>query len=372
MNHDKKILYGFGASFFGALLLTLLLGNELAQRTALAAIAALSCALSMLLIKKRSILKIEKWQVSWFFPVIGLIAVAFYYLLSVPFGVILQKNTAIGLLTVVLPMAIIIGCSEVTRRILLAQKNKWINISTYITFVVLDAMMLQQGQVLGNSDQLMDFVGMVLFPAITANILYTFVSARYGIVPVALYRLIMSCYAFVIPFKPAVPTALFAFLRMMLPLAVFLFLRILYERRRFTISKQNVYLQVATTSIAVILMSLWIMLISCKFHYGLLVIATESMTGSIDKGDAVIYEKYDGELIAEGQVIVFEKNGVVVIHRVIRIENVDDELRYYTKGDANSEEDLNYVTKNEIVGLTDVTIKYLGYPTLWMRDILKK
>ena len=59
MNRDKKILYVFTAALFGALLLTLLFQNGLWQRIALAVVAALSCVLVTLLIKKRSILKIE-------------------------------------------------------------------------------------------------------------------------------------------------------------------------------------------------------------------------------------------------------------------------------------------------------------------------
>jgi hypothetical protein len=62
----------------------------------------------------------------------------------------------------------------------------------------------------------------------------------------------------------------------------------------------------------------------------------------------------------------------VTVHRVVRIENINGELRYYTQGDANDKEDLGYITEQEIVGITDVTIKYIGYPTLWVKDIFKK
>ena len=62
----------------------------------------------------------------------------------------------------------------------------------------------------------------------------------------------------------------------------------------------------------------------------------------------------------------------MTIHRVVRIENMNGETRYYTKGDANDGEDSDFITSQEIVGLTDVTIKWIGYPTLWMRDIFRK
>jgi signal peptidase len=114
------------------------------------------------------------------------------------------------------------------------------------------------------------------------------------------------------------------------------------------------------------------MLISCQFRFGAIVVATESMTGEINKGDMIIYERYDGQHIEEGQVIVFLRHKSRVIHRVVEIERIGNEVRYYTKGDANDDRDAGYVTKEDIVGLTDLKLAYVGYPTLWLREIIKK
>ena len=113
------------------------------------------------------------------------------------------------------------------------------------------------------------------------------------------------------------------------------------------------------------------MLISCQFRFGAMVVATESMTGEINKGDMIIYERYDAQPIKEGQVIVFEQFENKIIHRVIKIENIGGETRYYTKGDANKDQDDGYRTEADIVGLTDVKVSYIGYPTLWLRELLK-
>ena len=372
MNRDKKILYAFTAALFGALLLTLLFQNGLWQRIALAVVAVLSCVLVTLLIKKRSILKIEKWQVLWFLPVIGVIAIGFYFLFGLRFGWTSQTVAPSVIWERILPFAVIIGGFEWTRQALLSQNNKWVTGASFVIFVVLDAILLWEGEFVGNFKQTMEFVGFVLFPAVTSNVLYHFASKRYGMMPVAIYRLIMACYAYVLPVTPALPKAPLAFLRLLLPIAVFLFLRMLYERRRFVVAQKSVYVKTATTAVTMILMTLWIMLISCEFSYGLLVIATESMTGSIDRGDAIIYKEYNGEPIQEEQVVVYEKNGVTVIHRVVRVEHINGEVRYYTKGDFNENEDAGYITAQDIVGVTDVTLKYIGYPTLWMRDIFNR
>ena len=115
-----------------------------------------------------------------------------------------------------------------------------------------------------------------------------------------------------------------------------------------------------------------VMLISGQFKYSAIVIATESMTGEINKGDLVLYERYDDQIIVEGQVIVFKKDKSTIIHRVVEIDVVNGQTRYYTKGDANELRDAGYITDSSIIGVTNIKLSYLGYPTLWIRDLFKK
>ena len=56
---------------------------------------------------------------------------------------------------------------------------------------------------------------------------------------------------------------------------------------------------------------------------------------------------------------------------VVAIERIGNETRYYTKGDANDDWDVGYRTDQDIVGLTDIKLAYVGYPTLWLRDLLR-
>ena len=102
-----------------------------------------------------------------------------------------------------------------------------------------------------------------------------------------------------------------------------------------------------------------------------MVISTHSMTGCIDRGDAIIYERYEGQTIEEGQIIVFDYNGMTTVHRVVDIKSINGNLRYYTKGDANKEID-GYILDEQIYGLVDIKLKYFGYPTLWVRELFQE
>jgi signal peptidase len=95
------------------------------------------------------------------------------------------------------------------------------------------------------------------------------------------------------------------------------------------------------------------------------------MTGELNKGDIAIYERYDDQVIEEGQVIVFRDGNKHVIHRVVDKSNINGEFRYYTKGDANEHLDAGYITDSDIKGVVVLNLPYFGYPTLWLRDLFK-
>lgn len=96
------------------------------------------------------------------------------------------------------------------------------------------------------------------------------------------------------------------------------------------------------------------------------------MTGIIDKGDVIIYEEYKDQKINENQVVIFKSEKMVIIHRVVEIKNVDDETRYYTKGDANQKRDEGYITDSDIIGIYKFKIKKIGELTLAFNKLFEK
>ena len=126
------------------------------------------------------------------------------------------------------------------------------------------------------------------------------------------------------------------------------------------------------TAVVVIIMIGTVMLISNQFSYGALVIATDSMTGELNKGDVAIFEKYEDQFLREGQVIVYEENDRMVVHRIADIKIINEVTRYYTKGDANDANDAGFRLEGDIVGLVNYKLPYLGFPTLWLRSLFAR
>lgn len=98
------------------------------------------------------------------------------------------------------------------------------------------------------------------------------------------------------------------------------------------------------------------------FGKSALVIATPSMSGSIEAGDLIIITKsYKYEL---DDIITYFPAGesTSVTHRIVRIEGE----KYYTKGDANNSEDPDPVFITQIAGKMTGSIPKVGIIIEWL------
>lgn len=100
------------------------------------------------------------------------------------------------------------------------------------------------------------------------------------------------------------------------------------------------------------------------FGYSMLIVASPSMTGSIEAGDAIIIKKSDS--YAVGDVITYfpEDESFSVTHRIVRMEGD----KFYTKGDANQSEDSDPVLIEQIVGKVAVKLDKVGYFIEWLKS----
>jgi signal peptidase len=328
-------------------------------------------------IKKRSILSINKGQVLLILTVAALAFVMIYYLTGLKFG--FYKNpyrlTVTNFFKYVLPIATIIVTTEIIRFVMVAQKSRLAHMLCYLSCVVAEMLVCSNLPSVTTFNRFMDLVAGALFPALVANFFYNYTSRRYGMYPIIAFRAIISLHTYLIPVTSGIAESLYHLFLMFLPIVLFLFIDTLFERRRrYALGNTSRFWRVMSkilTAIVVIIMVGTVMLISNQFRYGALVIATESMTGELNRGDVVIFESFESQHIPEGQVIVFEKYNTTVVHRVVDIKIINGIARYYTKGDANEDNDMGYITNAEIVGLVNYKIPVVGYPTLWLRSLFQ-
>ena len=93
------------------------------------------------------------------------------------------------------------------------------------------------------------------------------------------------------------------------------------------------------------------------FGYSSLMVATGSMSGTIEEGDLIIIRDTDDYKI--GDIVTFFQDGedIPTTHRIY---NIDEEGKWVTRGDANNSYDKRSITNDEIIGEVVLVIPYVG------------
>ena len=93
------------------------------------------------------------------------------------------------------------------------------------------------------------------------------------------------------------------------------------------------------------------------FGYSSLMVATGSMSGTIEEGDLIIIRDTDDYKI--GDIVTFFQDGdeIPTTHRIY---NIDEDGKWLTRGDANNSYDKRAITSDEIIGEVVLVIPYVG------------
>ena len=88
-----------------------------------------------------------------------------------------------------------------------------------------------------------------------------------------------------------------------------------------------------------------------------------SMEPALEVGGLVVIKPAEAQGIQMGDVISFKLPGIdtPICHRVIDIKEVDGDLFFQTKGDANEEPDLYLVSAQDVNGKAVFYASYVGY-----------
>lgn len=380
MKKDKIQIYVLEIVLVLFLLFTLFASN-IEFRWILACFFLIYLFVANRLLGKKGIKSVYEKQVINLMLIFAFIYLGVFYGLGLYYGFEKTKYffTFKSLLRFIIPTIIIIICSEKIRYVLISQNGEFrvrgrkidfSNILIFASMVLADYIIYANMYSLSNLEDFLTAIGFILFASISNNLLFNYVSKRFGNKPIILFRFITVLYVYFLPIQPDVYLFLSTFLRMLFPFLIYMVLERTYARNTFVVSFKDKKKNVVSTLLLLIGVTAVIMLISCQFKYGIVVIGTSSMTGTINRGDAIIYERYDhNKLIKKGQIIVFDYNGLKTIHRVVEIKNINGTTRYFTKGDANKDMDDGYRLLNNIDGLVRLRIKYIGLPTLWLRSL---
>lgn len=102
-------------------------------------------------------------------------------------------------------------------------------------------------------------------------------------------------------------------------------------------------------------------------------IVSNSMKPVFERGAIVVIQKSSPMDVKVGDIVQYDIPGRSITHRVIKIKESDDgggKRVFITKGDNSPSIDLP-VKENQIVGIIRAQIPYVGYPSVWLNEIIR-
>lgn len=305
-----------------------------------------------------------------------LILLLTFFVLFYLFGVIIgfAKTNYLnwyGIKTFIIPLILTIILKELLRYMMLkkCEESFFLTIITIILFVFLDITEAIYYANFNSNYNIFMFVALSLLPAISSNIVCSYMTKQTGYKPAILYLLATKLYAYILPIIPNPSEYLTAIINLILPVLLG------YKIYNFMNKDKDTYLhrdynkkKVKSLGLPIVLTAIVIYFTSGYFKYYALAIASGSMSPKIKKGDIVIVEKVNSnyQKIKKQDVIVYEYNGSIIVHRVQQILKTNGEYYFYTKGDANSSIDNYAIDESMIIGVVKINVPYIGWPTIWL------
>ena len=224
--------------------------------------------------------------------------------------------------------------------------------------------------VLRESYSIFVFISTVILPVFAESFLCTYLVYKSSYKNSILFRIVVELYLYILPIIPNLGYYIFAFIKIMVPFIIFSIINrtVLQEERSRKIIRKN---NIVIFSIPFLLASfILVILVSGIFQYKLVAIATNSMSQTFSRGDAVLIEYTSPSEIEVGDVMAFRHNNIIVTHRVVEVTKRNDtDISFRTKGDANDHIDGYVISSDEVIGKINFVVKYIGYPTILMNEL---
>ena len=278
-----------------------------------------------------------------------------------------------GIINVIIPTILLIIFKEILRYMMLrkSEGSKILLISTCIFFIVFDLIGTFSINTFYSPYTSFLFFALTLLPTISRNVFCSYVSYKTGYKPVWLYLLIINTYSFFVPIIPNPNKYIYSVVELVIPMIYLYYLYRYFKREKDEkIEREYNKKRVGSLILPGFLVVFLVYITSGYFYYHAIVIASGSMTPNILKGDVVVIEKIPNKQDIEiGQVIAYKREDIIVVHRLVKKIKVNGEVFYYTKGDANNDVDKYKITEDMVIGIVNIKIPYIGYPTVWVNEL---
>ncbi|CDA80090.1 peptidase S26B signal peptidase [Clostridium sp. CAG:594] len=277
------------------------------------------------------------------------------------------------------PVIVLILISELMRYVLFnkTKRNLPCLIIGCLLFVMVDVNTMVHIYDVKTALGITKMICLVVFPSITKNIFLTYLTMKVGYKNGIIYRLITEISTYLLPIFPDFGEYINVLLKTVLPIAIMARLNNMfnyYSVRKIKDSRYNSRKLVLYSFITFALLTI-VLLTSGLFTYQALTIGSGSMSPAIEKGDVIILKSMKNEearKIKKGDVLVYNHDNKIIVHRVIKKSNNGETISFKTKGDYNNAKDSWIVKQEDVIGIVKFRIRWVGMPTVALNELLNK
>lgn len=310
--------------------------------------------------------------------IVLIISFLIYYLFGIIIGFYKIDNyySLYGICNFIVPSILLIVFKEYLRYQMLnkAEGSKLLVVITIIVFILFDISTAVYYEKFSTFFNYFLFGSLIFIPSITKNIVSSYIAIKTGYKPNFVWLLFLELYAYLIPIIPNPNEYILSIIRFIFPLVILWKVNLFFTKivdyeiiRNYKQKNKNFII----TSFSILMMIVVVYFTSGYFQYYAVTIASGSMKNAINIGDVVIIEKIEDNYknIKKGQVIAYKYNNVTIVHRVVNIINTNNKYYFYTKGDANNDIDKYAVKEEDIIGIVNFKIPYIGIPTVLVKEL---
>ena len=276
------------------------------------------------------------------------------------------SNTIKNLIKYVLLRIII----ETVKYFLIKENNtKTFIIITTILFIIINIDINYIINLLEQPKELFKYFSNTIIPTTIYGIVGTYIIKNSSLKSNISLQIVPLILTYSIKISPNLDWYLYSVFHIVYLLLLYTYLKYEIDKREKTEqkAKKNIYSQIPIISISIIM----ILFVLGIFTYVPIGVMSNSMKPIFERGDIIVYKKVKNiNDIKENDIICYQLDNIKVMHRVIKIENINNKKYFTTKGDNLLSNDPLKVKEEQIIGTIIFTIPRLGYPSVWLYELL--
>ena len=338
--------------------------------------------LSYLIARDEPNLKVRsKYDITQTVIIILILYCMIYFSLGLVFGYEKSpySHELIPMLKNIWTFVVAIGFQEYVRMQLIKLSPKKIGYYAIITlfFIIAEIDFWNISSNFSNNVAFFKYMSQTIVPLLVSNCLFTYLVIMAGNVPSTIYRVVLSLITILLPIFPGLNWLIKAMLEIILVIVCALYVNYVDLQSARVLNRRQLKKEKVTSYIPfVIVLVILVCFIGGIFKYQPIAVLSNSMYPTFARGDAVVVQKLEKKefsKLKKGDILYYSKDDKLVIHRIIEIKETEEKkLEIKTKGDNNNTEDNWIIKEEEIIGKVKFMVPYIGYPSVWVNEMLKK